>query len=224
MTAVTLEVAILTGCASVLIWSFLKTVFTHPGVREQKRNVVHLCVLFPCLCVCTTTATTTTTSRVWHATFGCRGCAGCGSQTTPPSYLDKYEEVLRQQEAEMQAVARGDTTDIPGPPQFKCVVCGTLGVLCGRPLFYVVGERLGRSALFLFLNSHAPLWPFFSMCRKCNAPKPPRSHHCSICGVCILKMDHHCPSVRPSHTVSSATHACDVVCVSRATVMPFADG
>lgn len=25
-------------------------------------------------------------------------------------------------------------------------------------------------------------------CRKCDAPKPERTHHCSICGRCILKM------------------------------------
>ncbi|KAI4327072.1 hypothetical protein L6164_019573 [Bauhinia variegata] len=29
-------------------------------------------------------------------------------------------------------------------------------------------------------------------CRKCNQFKPPRCHHCSLCGRCILKMDHHC--------------------------------
>ncbi|KAI0789801.1 zf-DHHC-domain-containing protein [Abortiporus biennis] len=29
-------------------------------------------------------------------------------------------------------------------------------------------------------------------CRKCWAPKPERTHHCSACGRCILKMDHHC--------------------------------
>ncbi|KAI1437320.1 palmitoyltransferase PFA3 [Xylaria sp. CBS 124048] len=30
-------------------------------------------------------------------------------------------------------------------------------------------------------------------CQKCQAPKPDRTHHCSTCGRCVLKMDHHCP-------------------------------
>ena len=29
-------------------------------------------------------------------------------------------------------------------------------------------------------------------CKKCNNPRPLRSHHCRICGRCTLKMDHHC--------------------------------
>ncbi|XP_038125097.1 palmitoyltransferase ZDHHC16B-like [Cyprinodon tularosa] len=35
--------------------------------------------------------------------------------------------------------------------------------------------------------------PSVSICKKCITPKPPRTHHCSICSVCVLKMDHHCP-------------------------------
>ena len=32
-------------------------------------------------------------------------------------------------------------------------------------------------------------------CEKCLSIKPDRSHHCSVCEVCTLKMDHHCPWV-----------------------------
>jgi len=32
----------------------------------------------------------------------------------------------------------------------------------------------------------------FKLCEKCNAIKPPRAHHCKICDMCVLRMDHHC--------------------------------
>ena len=31
------------------------------------------------------------------------------------------------------------------------------------------------------------------ICKYCREKKPLRTHHCSLCGTCILKMDHHCP-------------------------------
>lgn len=34
---------------------------------------------------------------------------------------------------------------------------------------------------------------FVRYCEKCAMVKPDRAHHCSVCGTCILKMDHHCP-------------------------------
>ncbi|KAK9459193.1 DHHC palmitoyltransferase-domain-containing protein [Lipomyces oligophaga] len=30
-------------------------------------------------------------------------------------------------------------------------------------------------------------------CSKCKIWKPDRTHHCSTCGRCVLRMDHHCP-------------------------------
>lgn len=32
----------------------------------------------------------------------------------------------------------------------------------------------------------------FSLCRRCNTPRPPRAHHCSVCGTCAYDLDHHC--------------------------------
>ena len=42
-------------------------------------------------------------------------------------------------------------------------------------------------------DKNAVLDKICRICDKCSCVKPPRSHHCSICKRCVLKMDHHCP-------------------------------
>mmetsp|Transcript_131703 Transcript_131703/g.421375 ORF Transcript_131703/g.421375 Transcript_131703/m.421375 type:complete len:380 (-) Transcript_131703:157-1296(-) len=32
-----------------------------------------------------------------------------------------------------------------------------------------------------------------TMCKQCSRARPERAHHCGLCGVCILRLDHHCP-------------------------------
>lgn len=41
-------------------------------------------------------------------------------------------------------------------------------------------------------------------CHRCKNFKPDRAHHCSICGRCVIKMDHHCPWV--NNCVGLANH------------------
>lgn len=40
---------------------------------------------------------------------------------------------------------------------------------------------------------HDFLRPPPTFCQHCQTAKPPRTHHCSLCEKCVLRMDHHCP-------------------------------
>ncbi|KAH7885434.1 DHHC palmitoyltransferase-domain-containing protein [Phlebopus sp. FC_14] len=53
-------------------------------------------------------------------------------------------------------------------------------------------DDLGLTEALMSMPDEDELSPV-KWCRKCWAPKPERTHHCSICGRCVLKMDHHCP-------------------------------
>lgn len=44
----------------------------------------------------------------------------------------------------------------------------------------------------------------FPVCETCGLSRPPRTHHCSVCGQCVLRYDHHCPWV--ANCVGIANH------------------
>ena len=45
----------------------------------------------------------------------------------------------------------------------------------------------------LYMSKAPRSFKNFRICDKCDDLKPPRSHHCSICQKCVMRMDHHCP-------------------------------
>lgn len=43
------------------------------------------------------------------------------------------------------------------------------------------------------LNRHSWNAGRVTWCPECSVERPERAHHCSQCGLCVLRMDHHCP-------------------------------
>ncbi|ELP86184.1 zinc finger protein DHHC domain containing protein, putative [Entamoeba invadens IP1] len=58
-------------------------------------------------------------------------------------------------------------------------------------MFTAAGTPPPSAELSKYFNGPIESSPF-TVCPKCNALKPFRCHHCSICNKCVLRMDHHC--------------------------------
>jgi len=76
-----------------------------------------------------------------------------------------------------------DPGRVPADLALECSILGTPGAYTMPiPEGYKDKEKLNAVVGF------APNW-----CELCQAWKPPRTHHCSVCKKCVLRMDHHCP-------------------------------
>ena len=92
-----------------------------------------------------------------------------------------------------------NNTNMNGIPQ-AVVNAGAVGAaVVGAAGVAIVGAASGVAAAAGPIKvKRSPMMPQQRgrrMCRRCQAFKPPRAHHCSICKRCIIKMDHHCPWV-----------------------------
>ncbi|KAK9117890.1 hypothetical protein Scep_015983 [Stephania cephalantha] len=56
----------------------------------------------------------------------------------------------------------------------------------------------------------------YSFCVYCSKPKPPRTHHCRSCGMCVLDMDHHCPFI--GNCVGAANHRSFIIFLASAVI------
>lgn len=66
-----------------------------------------------------------------------------------------------------------------------------------------------------------------TFCKKCEIPRPERAHHCVVCFVCVLRMDHHCPWINncvgfknQKYFLLLGTYACLASYVALITALP----
>src|SRR5689334_13255535 len=61
-------------------------------------------------------------------------------------------------------------------------------------IIYLLLCAIGMAVCYLIVSNLTSMTGI-RYCPKCECIKPDRAHHCSLCGHCVLKFDHHCPLV-----------------------------
>lgn len=140
----------------------------------------------------TTTTTQSPPRRHWYHNLPL--CATVGLILAPhPSLLfvlvDYHLKTLRQPFLFVtHLLATYSLTFMAFSSLIVCVVRDPGSVSVTPSSSHEGNDEVGITEALISDNDFPGRW-----CRKCWAPKPERTHHCSQCGRCVLKMDHHCP-------------------------------
>ena len=160
-----------------------------------------------------------------------RGNANSSSLDTPSRVVSQSTtSSLMQEDVDLHDNhnVESNNTKINGIPQ-AVVNAGAVGAaVVGAAGVAIAGAASGVAAAAGPIKvKRSPMMPQQRgrrMCRRCQAFKPPRAHHCSICKRCIIKMDHHCPWVNNcvgigNHKVCFGKYvfALSLVCIPRLT-------
>jgi palmitoyltransferase len=73
----------------------------------------------------------------------------------------------------------------PGSPSY----CPDPSKILGEKVSIVDGRKIYQFSYHLNVAPNVS----YRYCHGCKCIKPPRAHHCSVLGRCVLNMDHYCP-------------------------------
>ncbi|KIS71175.1 uncharacterized protein UMAG_01084 [Mycosarcoma maydis] len=168
------ELLFSTTLAGGAIWGFLVAVFKQPGSPiGQRRGDNENC-----------TATNSASA------------IPPGSEYEMCVEAEEAQSLIQNHDREIDAQANDDAAPlfnvpIPGQPQYPARSGRQqLADLQRLPSLASVSANssVQRRSNIWVKSSGESRW-----CAKCDASKPDRTHHCSSCQRCVLRMDHHCP-------------------------------
>lgn len=158
------EILLSTTLAGGAIWGFVVAVFKHPGSPARHHS----------------------DSEGWGSTHTARpGSEYEMHRGGPDEESQSLMQDHRRSSLDVSSQAPLLPAPIPGQPSYPA--------RSGREQL----SDLARLSTGAAVQERANIWVKSTgdprWCAKCNAPKPDRTHHCSTCQTCVLRMDHHCP-------------------------------